>query len=146
MNILLYPHPILEKKARPISNVEKYKGLLLDMINFVANPYNQAMGIALPQVGISKRAFVARLNGLPEIVINPVINRKSNEIAVLPGGESCLSIPNVTDQVVRYREINVMYLDINGTKIVRDLGGIDSIVFQHEYDHLEGILIIFKIP
>lgn len=146
MNIVQHPNPILETVSEPIENINEFKATLLNMKSYVDNTDNNAAGLAMPQVGISKRAFVAYIDGEVEIFINPRILKASKGLISLTSGEGCLSIPDVKGIVPRHKKIEVVYTNIEGERVpARTLTDIDAIVFQHEYDHLNGVLFTSKM-
>lgn len=118
------------------------------------------VGIAAPQVGINKRMFAMNaVDFLDEkqtkylfAVINPVITKKSKELTYLPGGEGCLSVDRSTDGLVTPRhyaieaKCSLYNFETNRIKTVTlRLEGYPAIVFQHEYEHLDGILYTDKM-
>ncbi|MCK2000730.1 peptide deformylase [[Brevibacterium] frigoritolerans] len=145
MKIVMYPDPILEQVATPIENIADYRDILLEMKAFVENPENKASGIALPQVGISKRAFVADIDGKVEVFINPRYVEKSKKHICLTNGEGCLSIPNASGKVYRPKKIEVAYTTLEGERKSSTLKELNAIVFGHEEDHLNGILFTTKV-
>ncbi len=132
---------------------ESIEMLTLSQIDEEAKKYNlrPGMGLSAIQVGINKRIFVIVLEvdeGEFEnyIFINPKIISHSEEKIYVDGGEGCLSINRETKGIVpRYARLNAEYYDINGNKKKMRLREELSIAFQHEYDHLDGILFIDKI-
>ena len=132
---------------------ESIEMLTLSQIDEEAKKYNlrPGMGLSAIQVGINKRIFVIVLEvdeGEFEnyIFINPKIISHSEEKIYVDGGEGCLSINRETKGIVpRYARLNAEYYDINGNKKKIRLREELSIAFQHEYDHLDGILFIDKI-
>ena len=101
----------------------------------------QCLGLAAPQIGSQLRMFAMKdpFTGLVEMVINPTIVKKSRETMV--DEEQCLSIPKYTFLVNRSKFITVNYTDYYGNRIFhRTFEDLDARVFQHEYDHLDGIL------
>lgn len=105
-----------------------------------------AIGLALPQLGISRKMFVCRRNGANIVHINPKpYGTPDEDYKEVKHLEGCLSIPKQQFQTVRYDPILVEYwkLDYMGElKFVTErLTGMDAIVYQHEYDHLEGSLV-----
>lgn len=143
MNILIAPHPILEQVAEIIEDIAKYKDLALKVKAYCENTDNVG-GLAFPQIGVSKRAFVILTLEGYEIVINPEILWKSDEMFSLEGGEGCLSIPGIAVEVERHQQIRVRYTTIEGEQKAVELDGFWAVLFQHEYDHLDGILITNK--
>ncbi len=118
------------------------------------------VGVAAPQVGLSKRMFGMNcVDFLDEkqtkycySIINPKIVEKSEEMTYLPDGEGCLSVNRVTDGFVVPRHYKIKFkayiYDFNTKKtkfITKELEGYPAIVFQHEYDHLDGILYVDKM-
>jgi peptide deformylase len=114
----------------------------------------EGVGIAAPQVGILRNLFIiVRVDkpGMPvEVVINPTIVSHS-EGTVCFERDGCLSIPEISGNSVRYSWVEVEYFNENGEKIRERLTGhsrkdnFAAVIFQHEYDHLRGILFIDKL-
>ena len=98
---------------------------------------NNGIGLAAPQVGINKRLFIMGNEGQLYAIINPTIILKEGE--VVKDLEGCLSFPKLWLKVNRSDKIQVSYQDISGQKIITDFTGIKARVFQHEYDHLDGV-------
>lgn len=116
------------------------------------------VGIAAPQVGVNKRMFAINFEDFLDnntrycmAVVNPEIIKKSKEMTYLPGGEGCLSVDRETTGITpRHMQITFKaYLyDFTTNKlqhVTKTLVGYPAIVFQHEYDHLDGILFTEKI-
>ncbi len=104
------------------------------------DPHN-GLGLALPQVGVNKAGFIMRKGEQYQIAINPKILSYNDKKGKKDYVEGCLSIPDQLWMVSRYREIKVVYRDENYNVKIEVLKGIDAEVFQHEYDHLQGVLI-----
>ena len=127
--------------------------LTLSQIEEEAEKYNlrPGMGLSAVQVGILKRIFVIVYEyeeGKFEnyIFINPKITSNSEELVYVDGGEGCLSVNREIEGIVpRYARINVEYYDIDGNKQKMRLRDELSIAFQHELDHLNGILFFDHI-
>lgn len=137
--IVLVPDPVLRKKARPVQKVNAAIRKLLDDMaeTMYAAP---GVGLAAPQVGISKRVIVVDAQdgrGLLQL-INPEIVEAA-EFGVR-GTEGCLSIPGYVGEVDRYRRVKVTALDRHGRRIWIDAADWPARVLQHEIDHLDGIL------
>lgn len=101
-----------------------------------------AAAIAAPQVGVSKRWFVYRDGSVNRAIINPTLVESSGEL-VYP--ESCLSIPNTELMITRPAEILVTGADLHGEQVSLHLDGHIGRVFQHELDHLDGVLMIERV-
>jgi len=141
-DILLIGNPKLNEISSPITkadlqNVKEWVNYLHSAMEDVQAKYNFGRGIAAPQLGITKRLIYLNLDK-PYIIINPEIIDKSEEMFEL--WDDCMSFPNLLVKVRRHKKIRFNYLDENwGLKewvVENDL----SELFQHEYDHLDGIL------
>ena len=153
MNIIQLGNPVLRNKAKTIKNATDRE--IIQLANSLISTAEAAngVGIAAPQVGKSYRLFImaSRPNiryphaptMSPTAVINPVILGHGNEI--VKDWEGCLSVPNVRGLVPRYREIEVEYTDINGDRVQQVLTDFVARIFQHELDHLDGILFIDRV-
>lgn len=137
----------LDDKTKKIIN-DSLEMLRLSQIDEEAKKYDlrPGMGLSLIQLGIAKRIFVICYEvdeGKFEdyIVINPKILSESEEMIYVEEGEGCLSINRPIDGIVpRHARIKVEYYDMDGNKITKRFREELAIVFQHELDHLNGIL------
>lgn len=102
-------------------------------------------GISAPQVGVNKRvSYIFNYDTEEfEVLINPIVKNIGNKTDI--DIEGCLSVPNVEDNVERYKKIKVKYIDREGNKINRRFTDLNARVVQHEVDHLNGVLFIDKI-
>lgn len=100
------------------------------------------VGLAAPQVGRNIRVIAVNGRGGAEIYINPTIIKAS--AAVENGEEGCLSVPHVWGIVERHKKVTVHALTRHNRKVTLDVKGFDAVVFQHEIDHINGILFIDK--
>lgn len=114
---------------------------------FALDPFFPAAGLAAPQIGINRSVFIFsydRTREHVEVVVNPTMKPTSN--TVVTGWEGCFSILFGNSwqlaQVPRYESIEVTYTNWNGEKVVKRLDGFAAKVFQHEYDHLQGVEVI----
>ena len=98
------------------------------------------VGIAGPQVGVGERLCLAQFNGKVNVMVNPDITWRSEEVDSME--EGCLSLPKVEVTVERPIEIIVSYLNEKGEQQERKLSGLDARIVQHEVDHLDGVLIV----
>lgn len=143
-DIVKYGDEILRKVCKETVNNEVTKNVIKDLKDTLILVENGA-GLAAPQIGIDSRIFATRNYRDDKhdeilIFINPVIEVFSKETVVIPDG--CLSIPNIFSKTKRHSFINVTYLDENFNKVSEELEGFQSVVFQHELDHLNGVLFI----
>lgn len=147
MDVIKAPNPALKIQTKP---VKKISGSLLatlkDMIKLTQSfKEPEGVGLAAPQVGLTERFFVARKGYGKEFVaiINPRILSFSKRTK--PYFEGCLSIPTIWGQVKRHINIKVSYQDIKGQNIIKTLKGIPAWIFQHEVDHLNGVLFTERV-
>lgn len=139
LKIKKYPDPILRKKCQEVKEVtEEIKNLCRDMIETLVE--NQGIGLAAPQVGELKRIIVVQTEKEPEVFLNPKILKKSRETILIE--EGCLSFPNLFPKIKRAKEVEIKVLDPKGKTIQIKAKGLAACVFQHEIDHLDGILFI----
>ena len=122
---------------------ESFAVLVGRMSATVTNPENPGVGIAAPQVGILRRiVLVQRFDkeGEPfEVYVNPYIIEYGADSVV--GSEGCLSIPGQSGSVMRAGEIRISYIDLETrSKVEETVSGFTAVIFQHEIDHLDGIL------
>jgi peptide deformylase len=134
---------ILSALSTDISTADPLLGLLAQrMYLSVTDPSTNGVGIAAPQVGINRNAiWVKRFDkpGLPfEFYVNPKIAWKSELMQL--GAEGCLSIPDMRDNVVRSYAIQISYTTLSGTQQTEVVEGFTAVIFQHEIDHLYGVL------
>ena len=143
--IRLEEDPILLKKSREIKEInEKTLMLLDDMVETMR--LHQGIGLAAVQVGVLRRCFVVEVEeGEVYKIINPeIIEDDQAENETETAIEGCLSIPNFRATVERPRTIKMRYTDIHGEKQTIEAEGLLARCLQHEYDHLNGVLITSK--
>ncbi|MDQ0416469.1 peptide deformylase [Croceifilum oryzae] len=136
-NIVQIGEPILKEKAKPVT---KFHARLHKLLDDMAETMYDAngVGLAAPQIAISKRVIVVDVDEQLYEVVNPEIVEKRGEQFNPP--EGCLSIPNLLGEVRRADYIKVVGQDRNGNPIEIEADGFLSRAFQHEVDHLNGIL------
>ncbi len=144
--ILTYPDPELKKKSAPVAVInEKTRELASDMAETMYDA--PGVGLAAPQIGVHQRIIVIDVAGKdepPELItaINPVIIHAEGETFE---EEGCLSVPKYAANVRRHAKVVVKGLDIDGEEMTWKAEGLLAIAFQHEIDHLDGILFIDHI-
>lgn len=142
--ILTIPDPALRQAAAPIERVDDELRRLAD--DMLASMYDApGIGLAAPQIGISRRLIVmdpARDEApkTPLVMANPEIVERSDELRTHE--EGCLSIPEVTAELERPARVRVRFIDLEGNAQESELEGIWSTLVQHEIDHLNGVLFI----
>lgn len=140
--IKIYPDPILRKKCQPVKKVtDGIKKLIDDMLETMHK--NEGIGLAAPQVGVKKRVIVIDVGNGPLALVNPKIAEKEGKDVL---EEGCLSLPEIFVQVKRGAKIIIEGLDRKGKKIEIEATHLAARALQHEVDHLDGILIIDRIP
>ncbi|MDH7484371.1 MAG: peptide deformylase [Spirochaetales bacterium] len=142
-DIVTYGEPVLTQKAEDVTSFgSELEQIVADM--HAAMRLDHGIGLAAPQVGISKRIFIVGLEDEPlRVFINPVITGMSKETSEYE--EGCLSFPGLYFNVVRPAAVEIEAYDIKGKKFQIKADGLLARVIQHEYDHLEGILFIDRI-
>lgn len=143
LDIVKDPADVLRKKAKPVTKINAtIKKLLDDMAETMYDA--PGVGLAAPQVGISKRIIVVDPhgeNGQLYQLVNPEIISAEGWVK---GAEGCLSVPGMVGDVYRYEKVRVVALDRMGKKVWIDAEGWLARIFQHEIDHLDGILYTDK--
>jgi len=144
LTILTNPNPILREVSKPVDPAEilrpEFQRFLDEMIETMKEG---GVGLAAPQVGVAKRFIIVKTKTGPEAFINPKIFSAS--IRKINSEEGCLSVPGVWGIVKRHSKVKVKALNRRGEKVLIKASGLESIIFQHEIDHLDGILFIDKV-
>ncbi|MFA6522154.1 MAG: peptide deformylase [Patescibacteria group bacterium] len=144
LKILTNPNEVLRRVARDLSVEELSTPAMQTLIDEMGKTMLQedGVGLAAPQIGNSIRLISVATNDEPQAFVNPKIVRHS--FRKVKGEEGCLSVPGVVGTVARYPRVTVEALDRFGRAVVVRASGLSAIVFQHEIDHLDGILFIDK--
>lgn len=138
LTILTAENPTLRKKSKEITKISKRMKILAK--NMLETLYDApGVGLAAPQVGVLERIIVVDVGEGPIVMLNPEIVSGEGEMRDVEG---CLSVPGRNEYITRAQNIVVTGLDLNGKKVRRDASGLLARVFQHEIDHLNGILFI----
>jgi peptide deformylase len=146
LKIVKYPEPVLSKPGEPVNEFDdELRKLVADM--FETTYAEQGIGLAAPQVGVSKRLAVIDLSmgKNPEdklVLINPEIIFREGR---LYEEEGCLSFPDIREKVVRAGKVRVRAQDEHGKWWEKDGEELLSRCFQHEIDHVDGMLFIFRM-
>lgn len=142
LKIRTYGDPVLRK----ISNkVEIIDDEILKLIDDMVETMYEApgVGLAAPQIGVNKRVVVIDLDGDLKKIINPIFLEKSGE--EIPGEEGCLSIPGIYEKVKRPSFVRLQYMNEKGENIVEESDNFLAKAFQHEIDHLDGVLFVDRL-
>ncbi len=145
LKIHIYGDPVLRARAEEVSEInEEIRQLVENMFDTMYA--EDGVGLAAPQVGVSKRVFIVDVSDVegepdePAVFINPEIVWRSAATGVLE--EGCLSIPGVREDVKRPLEIEVKAQNEKGEQIHFKADGLFARAIQHEYDHLNGVLFV----
>ena len=149
--IILYGSSVLRKQSSEVTDedsIPEIAGLLFDTLKKA-----EGIGLAAPQINLLKRAFVIDTSPLVKgdltierfecVFINPLILDRSAENEIYK--EGCLSFPGIFEDVKRPYRVLVRYQNEYLTEIEEEMDGVKARIFQHEFDHLEGILFIDKL-
>ena len=136
---------VLRERAKEVPLHEiatpKLKQLLQDMLETMYDA--NGVGIAAPQVGVSKRIFIAESGDGPIALINPVFTKKSWKMKRLE--EGCLSVPKKYDKLMRHKSVTVSALTMDGKEVTFTAEDYFAQVLQHEMDHLDGLLYVDRV-
>ena len=142
-SIRTYGDPVLRQAARPVEDID---GRLRQLAEDMAETMYAApgVGLAAPQVGIQKRLFVYDTGDGegPRTIVNPVLAEASGEWTY---EEGCLSVPGLSWPIVRPKEVHLTGYDLDGNEISVEADEFLARVFQHEVDHLDGILLVERL-
>lgn len=118
------------------------KSLLDKMYRTLTDPSQDGVGIAAPQIGINRRLILVMRYDKPGEPIEPYLNIRIDSLLgeKVPGPEGCLSLPPYRGIVRRYPRVQISYVKPDGTPVTEKVEGYSAIIFQHECDHLDGIL------
>jgi peptide deformylase len=146
LTLRYYPDPVLRQPAERITEVtDEVRAVAQRMVQLMHE--HRGVGLAGPQVGVSWRLFVANVTGEPgadEVFINPKLSSPTPETEARD--EGCLSLPQVEGQVTRPVGITIEAWDEQGQPFQRQSSELAARVWQHETDHLDGTLIIDRMP
>jgi peptide deformylase len=139
-SIRLLGDPVLKQKAAEIDDVD---GALVRLADDMVVTLHAAagLGLAAPQVGVQKRLFVYDLHDGegPKTIVNPVVSEHRGEWTY---EEGCLSVPGLAWEIVRPKEVHLTGYDLDGNEVSIEADEIVARLFQHELDHLDGVLIL----
>jgi peptide deformylase len=146
--VLQFPDPRLKRKSKPVTEVtDEIRQLAADMIEVMYD--EPGIGLAAPQLGEAVRLIVMDTDWTEEgaekkpcAMLNPEIVERDGEVTWTEG---CLSVPDFQAEVERSARVRVRYQDLAGNTIVEDASDLRAVCFQHEIDHLDGVLFIDRI-
>ncbi len=146
--MVYYPDPRLREESAPVGKEDLAKMREAAPGMFEVMYRHRGIGLAGPQIGLLKRIVVANIMGNVEhkdqekVFLNPAIEKKSGTMNEFEG---CLSLPGLSAQIRRSAQLKVTYYDLEGSMWEMDCEGLWAKLFQHEIDHLDGVLMIDKM-
>jgi peptide deformylase len=140
-DIRIVGDPVLKQRAQEIDNVDDALVRLVD--DMVTTMYEApGVGLAAPQVGVQKRLFVYDIGEGPQTLVNPVMVEGDGEWVF---DEGCLSVPGLSWEIVRPKQVHLTGHDLDGNEVDIEADEYLARVFQHEMDHLDGILLLERL-
>ena len=147
-SLTLYPEPVLRKRTQPVAAFDDdLKAIVEAMYELMFK--SRGVGLAAPQVGLDQRILILNDKGDPEqpdlnlTLINPTIVDRTGEKTLFE--EGCLSFPGIYGEIERPARCTVEAFDVDGNPIRAEYDGFRSRIIQHEFDHLEGILLVDRL-
>ena len=136
-----YGDPVLKERTREVENIDGAVATLVESMieTMYAAP---GTGLAANQVGVQRRIFVYDVGDGARTVINPRIVESDGEWLY---DEGCLSVPGLSWEIVRPNAVHMVGLDLDGNEISVEATELEGRVFQHELDHLDGILLVERL-
>lgn len=138
--IRLMGDPVLRQRAAEITDIDGRVARMVD--DMLPAMYEaEGIGLAAPQVGIQRRLFVYDLHegDGPQTLVNPEIVETDGESTY---SEGCLSVPGLTFDIVRPKQVHLVGRDLDGNEVSIEADDLQARLFQHELDHLDGVLLI----
>jgi peptide deformylase len=139
--IRVFGDPVLTERAAEVDDIN---GALVRLADDMLTTMYEApgLGLAAPQVGVQKRLFVYDAGDGPAVLVNPVISESSGEWAY---EEGCLSVPGLSWEIIRPKQIHLTGYDLDGNEVSLEADELLSRLFQHEMDHLDGVLLLERL-
>jgi len=136
--IRLMGDPVLRQKAKVVDEID---GTIARIASDMFAPMYEVegLGLAAPQVGIQKRLFVYDLGEGPQVLVNPEIVESDGEWTYMEG---CLSVPGMSFEIVRPDSVHLVGRDLDGNEVSIEADELLGRLFQHELDHLDGVLLV----
>jgi peptide deformylase len=141
MAIRIFGDPVLRQQARAITDIDGHLVKLADDM-FETMYAAPGLGLAAPQVGVQQRLFVYDVGEGPRTLVNPEIVESDGEWLF---DEGCLSVPGLSWEIVRPKQIHLVGRDLDGNEVSVEADELESRLFQHELDHLDGVLLVERL-
>ncbi len=145
LQIIHYPDPRLRKTSVPVTTFDdRLRALVVRMFELMRE--NKGVGLAAPQVGHNIRLFIANPTGEPtddRIYVNPMLSEP--DAGEEEGDEGCLSLPEISSKIMRIKSMRIDAHDLEGNPFSDTQVGYLARIWQHEFDHLNGTMIIDRM-
>ncbi|MFP3906435.1 MAG: peptide deformylase [Acidimicrobiales bacterium] len=139
--IRTFGDPVLRRVADEVTDIDgRLVRLAEDMLTTMYGA--PGLGLAAPQIGVGKRVFVYDIGEGPEVLVNPTIAESDGEWLY---EEGCLSVPGYTFEIVRPKQVHLTGTDLDGNEVSLEADELLARLFQHELDHLDGILMLERL-
>lgn len=141
LTIRQYGDPVLKERTREVDDID---GAVASLVESMLETMYAApgTGLAANQVGVQRRIFVYDIGDGPQTVINPRIVESDGEWVY---DEGCLSIPGLSWEIMRPNAVHLVGLDLDGNQLSVEATELEGRVFQHELDHLDGVLLVERL-
>lgn len=141
LTIRQYGDPVLKERTREVDEID---GAVANLVESMLETMYAApgTGLAANQIGVQRRIFVYDVGDGPQTVINPRIVESDGEWVY---DEGCLSVPGLSWEIVRPNAVHLVGLDLDGNELSIEATELEGRVFQHELDHLDGILLVERL-
>jgi peptide deformylase len=140
--IRTFGDPVLKRRADEVTEIDGRLAQLAEEMHVAMKEAN-GLGLAAPQIGVSRRLFVYEIGDSgPRTVINPVIDERDGE---WEHEEGCLSVPGLYFLIKRAQRVHVRGLGLDGNEISLEGEDLEAKLFQHEVDHLDGHLLLERL-
>jgi len=140
--IRTFGDPVLTSKAAAVAEIDGKIARLVDDMFDTLYDSDSGIGLAAPQIGVQKQIFVWEMDEQPMVVINPEIVESSGEWVY---DEGCLSIPGLYVEMLRPKQVLMRGLDLDGNTVEIEADELAGRLFQHEIDHLNGVLMFDRM-
>jgi peptide deformylase len=140
--IRTFGDPVLASQALPVTDIDGKIVRIVDEMFDTLYDSDSGIGLAAPQVGIQRQIFVWDMDDEPMVVLNPVIVESDGEWVY---DEGCLSIPGLYVEMTRPKTVLMKGIDMNGNEVTIEADELEARLFQHELDHLNGVLMFDRM-
>ena len=140
--IRTFGDPVLASQAAAVTNIDGKIARIVEEMFDTLYDSDSGIGLAAPQVGIQRQIFVWDMDDEPMVILNPTIVESDGEWVY---DEGCLSIPGLYVEMTRPKTVLMKGIDMNGNEISLEADELEARLFQHELDHLNGVLMFDRM-